>query len=246
MPATDYNDLPKYKQDKRLEMLGESVGISRNDYSQWDPESTSRGYGKKGDYDDFEKDVISAINNDYDYRTAMLHSDGAPKAVNKASEALDVYRLMKKAHKDQGHTGEFSSANDLGNAAHHIAYQHFDTFNKQPKQDKKKKEDAKLAAPTEPVKTVLSKEAAEANAFVDAHNSMTLGNVEPLQGMAVSNKAGTSSPEAADFKQNFQLKLGGKGTPLTFTEAITGTKPTAATSLLDRFSSEIKKQLEPK
>ena len=115
-----------------------------------------------------------------------------------------------------------------------------------PKQDEEKKGDAKLAAPTEPVKTVLSKEAAEANAFVDAHNSMTLGNVEPLQGMAVSNKAGTSSPEASDFKQNFQLQLGGKGRPLTFTEAITGTKPTAATSLLDRFSSEIKKQLEPR
>ena len=75
---------------------------------------------------------------------------------------------------------------------------------------------------------------------------MTLGNAMPLQGMAVSNKAGTYSPEAADFKESFQLKLGGSGSPLTFTEAITGTKPTVAAPLMSKFKENIKGQLEPK
>jgi hypothetical protein len=254
MPATDYNDLPKYKQDKRLEMLGESVGISRSDYSQWDPESTSRGYGKKGDYDDFEKDVIRAINNDYDYRTAMQYSDDAPKAVNNASEALNVYRMLKGAHKDMGNNNNsFSSPNDFGNAAKHIFEQNRSAFADSigPKKGGGDKQQ-KPAAPKTPAKTVLSKQAREANAFVDAHNAMTLGNASPLQGMSVSNKAGTYSPEAADFKESFQLKLGGQlnlggsGSPLTFTEAITGTKPTAAAPLMSKFKENIKGQLEPK
>jgi len=253
MPATDYNDLSKYQQDKRLEMLGESVGISRKDYAQWDPSSTSRARGKKGEYEDFEKDVISAINNDYDYRTAMQYSNDAPKAVNNASEALNVYRMLKGAHKDMGlDKDSFGSANDFGNAAQHIFEQNRSAFadsirpkkrggNKQPKP----------AAPKPPAKTVLSKEAAEANAFVDAHNAMTLGNTSPLQGMSVSNKAGTN-PKAAGFKESFQMKLGGQlnlggsGTPLSFTEAITGTKPTAAAPLMSMFKENIKGQLEPR
>ena len=170
MPAKNYNDLSMFKQGKRLEMLGESVGISRKDYSQYDPESTSRGYGKKGDYDDFEKDVISAINNDYDYRTAMQYSNDAPKAVNNASEALDVYRLMKKAHKDQGHTGEFSSANDLGSASNYIAKQHFDSFNEQDAEKKVDPYEGTTKFQQTNLKPVqLSQRTAEGLAGVQAH-----------------------------------------------------------------------------
>ena len=119
-----------------------------------------------------------------------------------------------------------------------------------PKKDKKdkKNEDAKLAAPTEPVKTVLSKPAAEANAFVEAHNAMTLGNTNPLAGIAASNEAGLSNVEAGAFKQRFQsqLQLGsGNNTPLTFTEGITGTKPTVSTGFIDKYKDAIKKNLEP-
>ena len=117
---------------------------------------------------------------------------------------------------------------------------------KKDKKDKNKNEDAKLAAPTEPVKTVLSKPAAEANAFVEAHNAMTMGNASPLAGIAASNQAGVSSPEAGEFKNQFQLKLGSGGdTPLTFTEGITGTKPTVATMFIDKYKDAIKKNLEP-
>ena len=192
----------------------------------------------------------------WDYRDPANFNDGQDRASDKPTYNRDAYSMTNPLY-------EYSYG-QVRDAAKSLGIQNVDEKDEvdqiigriqsppaaelpqKPKKDKPKKDDAKLAAPAEPVKTVLSKEAAEANAFVDAHNSMTLGNVEPLQGMAVSNKAGTSSPEAADFKQNFQLQLGGKGTPLTFTEATTGTKPTSATSLLDRFSSEIKKQLEPK
>lgn len=112
--------------------------------------------------------------------------------------------------------------------------------------NKNKSDDARLAAPTEPVKTVLSKEASEANAFVAAHNEMTIGNSNPLAGIAVSNQAGVSSPEAGAFKNQFQLKLGGDGdTPLTFTEGSTGTKPTVTTGFIDKYKDAIKQNLEP-
>lgn len=117
---------------------------------------------------------------------------------------------------------------------------------KKDKTDKKKNEDAKLAAPTEPVKTVLSKPAAEANAFIEAHNSMTMGNQSPLAGIAVSNQAGVSSPAAGEFKNQFQLKLGNSsGNALTFTEGVTGTKPTVAPGFMDRYKDAIKNNLEP-
>ena len=119
-----------------------------------------------------------------------------------------------------------------------------------PKKQKKqqKTQDVSLAAPAEPQKTVLSREAAEANAFVDSHNSMTLGsNSSPLQGMAVSNQAGVSSKQAGEFKQNFQLKLRGSGdSPLTFTEASTGTKPTVQPGFMDSYKDNIKSFLEPR
>ena len=114
------------------------------------------------------------------------------------------------------------------------------------KKQKNKKEDTKLAAPTEPVETVLSKPAADANAFVEAHNATTLGNKSPLSGIAASNQAGVSSPEAGSFKNRFQLNLGkGGSNPLTFTEGITGTKPTVSTGFIDRYKDAIKKNLEP-
>ena len=111
---------------------------------------------------------------------------------------------------------------------------------------KNKKEDTKLAAPTEPVETVLSKPAAEANAFVEAHNATTLGNKSPLYAIAASNQAGVSSPEAGSFKNRFQLNLGNGGSnPLTFTEGVTGTKPTVTTGFTDKYKDAIKKNLEP-
>jgi hypothetical protein len=115
------------------------------------------------------------------------------------------------------------------------------------KPDKPKKDkDAKLGAPTEPVKTVLSKPAAEANAFVEAHNAMTMGNENPLAGIAASNQAGVSSPEAGAFKQNFQLNLGSSdSTPLTFTEAVTGTEPSIAGGFMGKYKDAIKRNLEP-
>ena len=127
MPAKDYDDLNRMQQQDRLEMLGKSVGVSRKNHrpASWIGESVAYR-GRPSDHErmsneSFERDVIRAINNDYDYRTAMQYTEGAPKAVNTASEALDVYRTLKRAHKDAGNTGNFSSANDFGNAAQNIS-----------------------------------------------------------------------------------------------------------------------------
>lgn len=119
---------------------------------------------------------------------------------------------------------------------------------KQKKTKSSSSENTRLAAPTEPQKSVLSKPAAEANAFVDSYNSMVIGdNPNPLQGMAVSNQAGISSAQAGSFKQNFQLKLRGEsGTPLSFTEASTGSKPTAQPGFMDSYKDNIKRFLEPR
>ena len=203
--------------------------VGKKDFSidgkSWEyrnPDNFNDGQDRSSDKPTYNRDASAMTNPLYDYSYGQARDAAESLGITNVNNQDEVDRIISYIQNPPAAASE------------------------KPKQDEEKKGDAKLAAATEPVKTVLSKEAAEANAFVDAHNSMTLGNVEPLQGMAVSNKAGTSSPEAADFKQNFQLQLGGKDTPLTFTEAITGTKPTAATSLLDRFSSEIKKQLEPK
>lgn len=118
----------------------------------------------------------------------------------------------------------------------------------QPKKKKNKenKNDTKLGAASAPVDAVLSKPAAEANAFVEAHNQMTIGNTDPLTGIAASNQAGVNNPAAGEFKRNFQLNLGkGKDKPLTFTEGVTGTKPTVSTGFMATYKDAIKKNLEP-
>ena len=198
----------------------EGFTIDGKSWEYRNPANFNDGKDRASDKPTYNRDAYSMTNPLYEYSYGQVRDAAGSLGIENVDEKDEVDRIIGRIQSPPAPAME------------------------QPQ--KPEKDDVKLAAPTKPVKTVLSKEAAEANAFVDAHNSMTLGNIEPLQGMAVSNKAGTSSPEAADFKQNFQLQLGGKGRPLTFTEAITGTKPTAATSLLDRFSSEIKKQLEPK
>lgn len=121
------------------------------------------------------------------------------------------------------------------------------------KKDKKgnKNQNATLAAPSETPKVSLSRPAAEANAFVDSYNSMMIGGKsQPLQGIAVSNQAGVSSPEAGSFKQKYQLNLGSGN--LNFTNAVsaseasTGTKPSMADDFMGNYSANIKKHLEPR
>lgn len=171
-----------------------------------------------------------------------------------ASEMFDpLYKYSEGAVRDAaGHLG-------IGNINSNKEVSKITSYLQQPrtvesvKKSKKDKSDNRsqnttLAAPSTPQKSVLSKPAAEANAFVDSYNSMVMGdNPSPLQGMAVSNQAGISSQQAGDFKQNFQLKLGRSGdAPLTFTEASTGTKPTAQTGFMDAYKDKIKSNLEPR
>ena len=113
MGKKNWDDLDYYQKENKLKKMGDLVGIDRSDYRRSEGES-GRYYGTKGSYDDYEKDVLAAMNNNFDIRTAMMHTEGdGPNAINKSSEGYDVYKAMKKSHKDAGNTGNFSSANDL-------------------------------------------------------------------------------------------------------------------------------------
>ena len=122
---------------------------------------------------------------------------------------------------------------------------------KQKVKKSQKNQNAKLAAPSETPKVSLSRPAAEANAFVDSYNDMMIsGKASPLQGFAVSNQAGVSSPEAGSFKQKYQLSLGSGN--LNFasasvaSEGSTGTSPSMAGDFMSKYSANIKKHLEPR
>ena len=187
-------------------------------------DSVSDGASKRDN--DFNRHASDLTNPLYDYSYGQVRDAAKTLGIGNVNSQDEVSRLISQIQNPPSSEPETVKA-------------------------KKPKKESAPTATAAPVKTVLSKEAAEANAFVDAHNAMTLGNTSPLQGMSVSNKAGTN-PKAADFKESFQMQLGGQlnlggtGTPLSFTEAITGTKPTAAAPLMSKFKENIKGQLEPK
>ena len=177
---------------------------------------------EKGRRDTVSNNAYTKANPLYDYSFGQVRDAAAELGIGNVDKKKEVNQIIKRIQ------------NPTPAAA------------PKTKKQKNKKEDAKLAAPTEPVQTVLSKPAAEANAFVEAHNATTLGNKSPLSGIAASNQAGVSSPESGSFKNRFQLNLGNGGSnPLTFTEGITGTKPTVSTGFMDKYKAAIKKNLEP-
>lgn len=183
-------------------------------------------YKEKSLDDTISKNAYTKANPLYDYSFGQVRDAAAALGIDNVDKSKEVRQIIKQIQNP--------------------AASETPTKNTNKDKDKDKSEDARLAAPTEPVKSALSKPAAEANSFVEAHNAMTIGNNNPLAGIAASNQAGVSSPEAGEFKNQFQLKLGSGGdTPLTFTEGITGTKPTVSTGFIDRYKDAIKKNLEP-
>ena len=161
----------------------------------------------------------------YDYSFGQVRDAAAELGIGNVDKKKEVNQIIKRIQNPS-----FAAATE------------------QPKKakEKKNKNDTKLGAASAPVDSVLSKPAAEANAFVEAHNQMTIGNTEPLTGIAASNQAGVSNPAAGEFKRNFQLNLGkGKDKTLTFTEGVTGTKPTVSTGFMATYKDAIKKNLEP-
>lgn len=251
MAYRDYDELDKEERIDRFEKIADTLGISvsKKDFKPVRSDSAlgsnyNIGKDRRPYAERLESAVQRGINSDFSYRTAMQYTPGIPVHVNEPQEALDAYRVMRKAHKSRGKNfDEEMSQADVASAAQHI----FENYSAPKPKNKKtnKKQDAKLAAPTE---TVLSRPAAAANAFVEAHNAMTIGNTNPLSGIAASNEAGVSSPEANEFKKRFQSQLmlgSGDDTPLTFTEGMTGTKPSASDGFMDRYKEAIKKNLQP-
>ena len=256
--AKKYKNLSEKAQINRLEKIAGTLGVrAEKDHPPWHPQSDymqskrpdnlgpadyNVGKDTRSYKDRLESVVQRGMNDDYSYRTAMQYTPGLPVHVNKPQEALDAYRVMRQAHKARGKNfDEDLSQADVASAAQHI----FENYSAPNSKKKNKKQDSKLAAPTE---TILSRPAAEANAFVEAHNAMTIGNTTPLSGIAASNEAGVSSPEAGEFKKGFQSQLmlgNGADTSLTFTEGVTSTKPTVATEFIDKYKDAIKKNLQP-
>jgi len=195
----------------------------RNPYNQAqiDSQNVNR---EKGRRDTVSENAYSIANPLYDYSFGQVRDAAKAEGIDNVDKQHEVDSIINRLQNPP-------------TAA---------TSTKTKKNKNKNKNNTSLAAPTAPVETVLSKPAAEANAFVEAHNSMTFGNTNPLAGIAASNQAGVRSPEAGDFKRNFQLNLGtGDGNALTFTEGTTGTKPTVGTGFMAKYKDSIKKNLEP-
>ena len=198
MGKKSWEDLDYFQKQNKLDKMGELVGISRSDYRNSEGES-GRYYGSKGSYDDYEKDILSAMNNNFDVRTSMMYSDDdeGPTAINKSSEAFDVYKSMKKSHKDAGNTGNFSSANDLANVSKSAHSSYMDKFREGIMNDMPKPEES------------------------DDSDS---GDDGPQQGMSFNEatESGTLSPDvqAALDRQSendymFELKKATDNTPTT-------------------------------
>ena len=124
--AKDWEDLDYHQKDKKLYEYADQYGIDPGDYSRNARESGA--YGKKGDWDDFENDVLAAAANDYDTRNSIdagkaagnSNFDDIGDGISDLSELFDVNKALKNTHKDMGNTGKFSSSNDFGNVSNYL------------------------------------------------------------------------------------------------------------------------------
>ena len=124
--AKDWEDLDYHQKEKKLYQYANQYGIDPGDYSRNERESGA--YGKKGDWDDFENDVLAAAANDYDTRNSIdagkaagnSNFDGIGDGISNLGELFDVNKALKNTHKDMGNTGKFSSSNDFGNVSSYL------------------------------------------------------------------------------------------------------------------------------
>jgi hypothetical protein len=124
--AKDWEDLDYHQKDKKLYQYADQYGIDPGDYARGERESGA--YGTKGDWDDFENDVLRAASNDYDTRNSIdagkaagnSNFDNIGDGISDLGELFDVNKALKKTHKDMGNTGNFSSSNDFGNVSNFL------------------------------------------------------------------------------------------------------------------------------
>ena len=117
--AKDFEDFDFFKKERKLTEIGKSFGLNRSDYGSMG--RVAEGYDGP-EYEDFNKDLVAAMNNDYDVRTAMTNSGNSdlPTSISNINEAYEVHKFLKKAHKNElNNTGKFSSDNDYANVAQH-------------------------------------------------------------------------------------------------------------------------------
>ena len=124
--AKSWEDLDYHQKEKKLYKYAEQYGIDPGDYSRNERESGA--YGTKGDWDDFQNDVLRAASNDYDTRNSIdagkaagnKNFDGIGDGISNLGELFDVNKALKNTHKDMGNTGNFSSSNDFGNVSSYL------------------------------------------------------------------------------------------------------------------------------
>ena len=132
--AKDWEDLDYHQKDKKLYEYADQYGIDPGDYTRGERESGVNG--NKGDWDDFENDVLAAAANDYDTRRSIEAGKAADNkrfagigdGINQLSELYDVNKALKGTHKDMGNTGKFSSTNDYGNVTSYLVEDQMEKF----------------------------------------------------------------------------------------------------------------------
>ena len=137
MGKKSYEDLNYWQKRDFVNDLGKQVGLDHRNYSDNEGES-ARNYTGKGSREDFEKEVLSRYQNNFDARMSnMLGSasdhkrfEDMPVAVSNLGEAYDLHKAMKKtAKKDLGITN-YNSENDRAQVTNFLQQYKDDKFKK--------------------------------------------------------------------------------------------------------------------
>ena len=213
--AKSYEKLDYFGKEDFLRNEAKKYGINTSDYSQNQRESGN--FGTKGSYEDLERDVLNASRSDNSTGQAIMAGKMSGNdrfkdvgdGISSMSELFTVSQAMKKTHKDMGNTGNFSSANDLGNVASHLSREYEDSFRNSFDTGKETKDtdDVETLSPSE---TVLSQEAQDILNFNQGARPNPFSKSAKdfdYEGMAYNPNTGKDSEEGGDFLDNYKVNV---------------------------------------
>lgn len=216
---------PDYR--RLLGNLSEKVGVEAGSY---DYLGGRRHYGQdpKPDRHQYEKDIISAANNNYSFRTAMQYAnkEKIPKSLDSIEDVWKVKQYLRKTHAKDGGTDFGDDENNdvnLANAAQSIFEKNRDKFKSSILSDsgKNKSKKPKIPSYMDPSKPIqLSNSAAKDEATVSAWDQrFDSGFAQPS---TISSEVNNNQPSQAafDLKNDYSLNLrsgmGTRGQTFTF------------------------------
>lgn len=112
--AKDWDDLDYHQRQNKMRAWGQMLGVDYNDYRHHDGETRDKGYIGGGGYNNsryYDDDIKKALENDYDVREYLRYIEGDLPQTDE--ERYNLYKDMKKDHREAGNGGAFSSRNDL-------------------------------------------------------------------------------------------------------------------------------------